>query len=80
MGVQIGRQVEDRIFQEAENGCAICGLKDSRALTIHHIEHELAEVDNSYDNLILLCHNCHHMYHDGKGLSKADIINLKVSG
>jgi hypothetical protein len=77
VGVKIGKQVEDRLFQETENGCGVCGFKDARALTIHHIEHELDEIDNSYDNLIVLCHNCHHMYHEGKGATKAELVQLK---
>lgn len=77
MGVNIGKQVEDRLFQEAENGCATCGIKDSRALTIHHIEHGLDKTNNSYDNLIVLCHNCHSMYHESKGISKSEVVQLK---
>jgi hypothetical protein len=77
MGVQINRHVEDRLYIEAENGCAICGSKDNRSLTIHHIEHDLKEPDNSYDNLIVMCHNCHTPYHQEKGITKNEIRKIK---
>ncbi len=77
MGVKISAKVEDRLFLESDNGCAVCGIKDARALTIHHINHDTDTPHNSYDNLIVLCHNCHHMYHDGKGLKKSEIIKIK---
>jgi DUF971 family protein len=77
MGVKINRQVEDRLYLEAENGCAICGSKDSRSLTIHHIEHDQEEPDNSYDNLIVMCHNCHIPYHQARGVSKDQIVEIK---
>jgi len=75
--IKMNRQVEDRLYLEAENGCAICGSKDSRSLTIHHIEHDLEEADNSYDNLIVMCHNCHTPYHQEKGLTKDQIRQIK---
>jgi len=77
MGVKIRKQVEDRLYLEAENGCAICGSKDSRSLTIHHIGHDLEEPDDSYDNLIVMCYNCHTPYHEGKGVSKDHILEIK---
>lgn len=77
MGVSIRKSVEDRLFLETENGCGLCGHRDSRVLTVHHIEHDADTADNSYDNLIVLCHNCHTMYHQGKGLLKQEIIEVK---
>ena len=77
MGAKIGRQVEDRLYLETENGCGICGQRDIRALTIHHIDHDEAESNNSYENLIVLCHNCHNIYHQSKGISKDEIVVAK---
>lgn len=76
MGVSITKVVKDRLYLEADNGCGFCGLRDARALTIHHIEHD-GKVDNSYDNLLVLCHNCHTTYHRHKGISKAEIVSVK---
>lgn len=76
MGVAIRKAVKDRVYLETDNGCGFCGLRDSRALTIHHIEHG-GKIDNSYDNLIVLCHNCHTMYHQNKGVSKSQIRGVK---
>lgn len=78
MGVQIRKQVEDRLYLESDNGCGFCGLRDLRALTIHHIEHDDGKnVDHSYDNLVVLCHNCHNIYHQKKGITKSQIIETK---
>lgn len=55
---------EDLLFAETEGGCANCGLKDSRALTIHHIEQSKPK-NEDYDNKIVLCHNCHQCHHEG---------------
>lgn len=63
------------IFGEVENACACCGLHGLDNLTIHHIDHDPS--NNKYDNEIVLCHNCHHRYHNNKGISKEDIENLK---
>lgn len=76
MGVNINRSVEDRLFLESENGCGYCGFRDFRALTIHHIYHD-AIIDNSYDNLIVLCHNCHNIYHQQKGITQEQIVTTK---
>jgi len=77
MGAKIGRQVEDRLYLETENRCGICGQRDSLALTIHHIDHNGAEPNNSYENLIVLCYNCHSIYHQNKGISKDEIVAVK---
>jgi hypothetical protein len=74
---KLSKKVEDKLFTECDNSCAICGIRDQRALTVHHIEHAGKSVDNSYDNLIVLCHNCHTTYHQGKGLAKSDIQKVK---
>lgn len=73
----ISQMVEDRLFTECDNSCAICGIRDQRALTVHHIEHGKGSVDNSYDNLIVICHNCHTTYHEGKGIAKSEIQRVK---
>ena len=67
---------EEMIFSETDGACAYCGIKDYRVLTIHHIIQQDPK-DESYDNKILLCHNCHHLYHQGKGPSQDDLINIK---
>ena len=41
--------------------CEICGY--SRALEIHHIDRD--RENNSEDNLIVLCRNCHWLVHRG---------------
>jgi len=76
MGVKIKQIVEDRLFLETDNGCGFCGVRDAGALTLHHIYHE-GEIDNSYDNLIVLCHNCHLKYHQKKGITQEQIIEVK---
>ena len=74
MGVQISNQVEERLLFEVNASCALCGFRDERMLTFHHIE---PDKNNSYDNLIVLCHNCHNCHHQGKGISQEDIQKKK---
>lgn len=67
---------EEMLFQETDGSCAYCGIKDYRILTTHHIvQHE--PKDESYDNKLILCHNCHHLYHTDKGPSLEDLQNIK---
>lgn len=67
---------EDVLFNETEGSCAYCGIKDYRVLTVHHITQQEPK-DDSYGNKIILCHNCHHMYHQNKGPSDADLRIIK---
>ena len=63
--------VEDYLFTETDDTCAICGIRGRQILTIHHIDGN--STNNTYDNMIILCHNCHHSYHQNKGLSRHEI-------
>ena len=73
----MNRKVEERLYAETDGSCALCGVRDARVLTVHHIEHERLERDDSYDNLIVICHNCHTSYHQGKGAKISDIKTIK---
>ena len=66
------------LFSETDGSCAYCGIKDYRVLTIHHIIQQEPK-DESYDNKIVLCHNCHQLYHQGKesGPSLQDLKDIK---
>jgi len=64
------------IFSETDGACAYCGIKDYRVLTIHHIIQQEPK-DEAYDNKIVLCHNCHHLYHQDKGPSIDDLKTIK---
>ena len=67
---------EDLLYAETDRTCACCGHRDTRALTIHHIEQSKPK-DESYDNKIVLCHNCHTCHHSDKGPTKGEIVDLK---
>lgn len=41
--------------------CAVCKIKDTRVLAAHHIDEN--HKNNSPENLMWLCHNCHHLTH-----------------
>ncbi len=69
-------RTDDLLYLETEDACANCGLRDVRALTIHHIEQSTPK-NESYDNKIILCHNCHQCHHSGKGPSDAEIRDIK---
>jgi hypothetical protein len=68
-------KTSDLIYLETDDSCAICGTKGIRILTEHHIDSDRS--NNEYDNLIVLCHNCHHKITNNKGLSEEEIKNRK---
>ncbi len=68
-------QIKDYLYNEADNSCTLCGIKDKRNLTIHHLDHD--DNNNKYDNQIILCHNCHNRHHTKKGISKKLIKETK---
>jgi hypothetical protein len=55
--------IETDVKQEAHHGCAICGLMDNGEVA--HIDPCATSLDNSPDNLILLCPNHHTKYDYG---------------
>lgn len=71
--------IEEHLYLETDTSCASCGFKDTRALTIHHIEEDVTKKtkNDAYDNRILLCHNCHQCHHQGKGPSTRELKSLK---
>src|SRR4051812_48976836 len=68
--------VDDLLFAEVDNSCAGCGHRDSRALTVHHID-EAKPKNENYDNKIVLCHNCHQCHHEEKGLTHEQVRTIK---
>jgi hypothetical protein len=65
------------VYIETEGSCAYCGFKDTRALTIHHLD-ATEPKSELYDNKIVLCHNCHQCHHQGKGPTAEELINIKA--
>jgi hypothetical protein len=65
----------DLIYLETDDSCAICGARGIDNLSEHHIDSNRS--NNEYDNLIVLCHNCHHKIHNNKGLSRTKIEDRK---
>lgn len=68
-------KLDDYIFGETDDSCAICGHRGIEALTVHHIDGD--STNNIYPNLVVLCHNCHHTHHQNKGLTTEQIENRK---
>lgn len=66
---------EDWLYLETDDACAICGTRGRRVLTIHHMDGD--RTHNSYDNRIVLCHNCHRGYHERGGVTKAQVVARK---
>ena len=54
----------DILFYETDNSCALCGTRGSNVLTVHHIDEN--SDNNTYDNLIVLCHSSYHNQHCDK--------------
>jgi hypothetical protein len=68
-------KTSDHIYFETDDSCAICGAKGIDSLSEHHIDSDRS--NNEYDNLIVLCHNCHHKINNNKGLSREKIEDRK---
>jgi hypothetical protein len=68
--------IEELLFLETDGSCASCGLRDRRALTVHHLDQEEPK-DEAYDNKVLLCHNCHQCHHQGKGFTVDELRVIK---
>lgn len=45
----------------AKEACRRCNEQDARVLAVHHIDRN--RNNNSVENLMYLCHNCHHLIH-----------------
>jgi len=73
---EIMARTDELLLIETDGGCAYCGHKDSRALTIHHLT-QSSPKNEDYDNKLILCHNCHHQYHAGKGATADELNNIK---
>lgn len=69
-------RTDELLYIETDGGCAYCGHKDSRVLTIHHLE-QSATKNEAYDNKLILCHNCHQGYHQGKGATPEELNKIK---
>ena len=41
--------------------CRLCKTKDFRVIAVHHKDKN--RKNNSIENLVYLCHNCHHLVH-----------------
>lgn len=41
--------------------CKLCKNKDKRVLAVHHLDRQRS--NNKVENLLWLCHNCHHLVH-----------------
>lgn len=68
-------KIQDLIYFETDDSCAICGIRGIDVLSEHHINSDSS--NNEYDNLIILCYNCHQKFHNDKGLTKEKIIDRK---
>ncbi|MBI2832668.1 MAG: HNH endonuclease [Chloroflexi bacterium] len=68
--------IDETLFFETDGACAYCGIKDSRVLTIHHIE-KCKLKDESYGNKIVLCHNCHVLHNQKKSPTNKEITAIK---
>lgn len=70
-------KIDDLVLEEVNYSCAYCGQRGKENLSKHHIDKN--KKNNGYDNLIILCFNCHHRLTNGKGITKSDILKIKCS-
>lgn len=70
------RRTDELLYIETDGGCANCGLRDNRVLTVHHLDPTNPK-DESYDNKLLLCHNCHQCHHHRKEPTDKELRDIK---
>ncbi|MCX6584567.1 MAG: HNH endonuclease signature motif containing protein [Candidatus Aminicenantes bacterium] len=73
----ISRNVQKRIFQEANSRCSFCDESEVATLQIHHIKARTEGGGNEIENLILVCANCHTKITSGI-ITEADILRKKI--
>jgi len=58
-----GKHAYRRMMHASERPkiCGRCQTTDVRVLAVHHVDHDRS--NNTLDNLVWLCHNCHHLTH-----------------
>lgn len=71
---QISNNIRTYLFEKYNNSCQICGWNKVNAFTgkcpleIHHIDGNY--LNNTEENLQLLCPNCHSLTENFKSLNK----------
>ena len=48
----------------ANRKCRVCGEEDFRVLAVHHVDQN--RKNYRLENLVWLCHNCHHLVHSDR--------------
>ncbi len=70
-GMASYRNIMKRAGREAR--CALCKVTDERVIIVHHKDKN--RLNNSIDNLVWLCRNCHYVVHNyADGLTRQFII------
>lgn len=59
----ISRKIQKIKMQETNGNCEICGCCISAILEFHHIKMVSEGGNNNYDNIKLICPNCHSLLH-----------------
>ncbi len=58
-----------------KNECNKCKIDDLELLVVHHIDYNHS--NNNVENLEILCANCHHKIHFGKGHNRRKLYKFK---
>ncbi len=75
----IEHSVLEQLIKDTELKCCICQNIDSKSpVIIHHIEEYNVNQNNSYDNLIVLCLDCHGNVHTTRHISQQDYPKEKL--
>ena len=69
----ISRKVRESVLIEAGYRCAVPTCRTILAIDIHHIVHVKAGGQDSIENLVALCPNCHALHH--RGVIPSEAIN-----
>ena len=56
-GIEFNNELKELIRKREKNKCFICGKKENRKLSVHHIDYN--KKNNNPKNLIALCNKCH---------------------
>ena len=73
---RISSMASKKVWQEAGQRCPFCAESAVEALHVHHIESREYGGSNKFENLILVCANCHGKITHGQ-ISEADVLVKK---
>jgi hypothetical protein len=68
-------RLDDFLYGETDDACAMCGTRGRGNLSVHHIDGDPSR--NEYGNMVVICHNCHHRHNHEQPPTRREIEDRK---